>query len=171
MARIRRRSTASQFVSIGNLDDLQGDMKQLASGIRRLPVAVGKRAVSSAVTRGTASFFETARSATPRRTGMMASLLQKKVHHRLVGGKAGFFSLRIGFDKRKSFYAVMVEEGTKKRFRRTGAVLRSASGRIQPTNFFKNIFRQHAPAMARNIAVELRKGFERAAKKYLPNAR
>lgn len=169
MAR-RRRQSGSGFVGLEGIDSFSEDLKRLEKGLRQLPDRVAKRAISSAVTRGTAGFLEEAMGVTPKgKTGNLVSGLGKKSVARITEGKGGVFKLRIGFDRAKAPHAILVEDGTKSRYTKSGVFVGAYRGKVTARRFFVNLTRTRAPDIAAAIVAELKKGFQRVAKKYLPN--
>lgn len=170
MARLRKLSSGSELVGVENLPDLAADIKQLQKGIALLPEKVGKRAVTSAVTRATKGFKAEVAAKTPRgKTGNLLAGLGHKTTHGSKRNSGGFFKVRIGFNRGTAPHAILVEDGTKPRYTKSGLFVGAYRGRMPKSDFFKNLIRQKAPAISQEMVTELQKGFLRLAKKYLPN--
>ena len=152
-----------QSIGMANVREFDRDIRQMRDAFRSLPSAIARKYIRKAVTEATKSLRSEVRAATPKGlTGNLRKGLSTKFKYRSEG--AGFFSFRVGFDRKKAPHALLVEEGTKPRYTKKGAY----RGRGPARRFFKPLIERHAPSVAQRLAERLRAGLEQAMRESLP---
>lgn len=159
------RTFGQDWVTISNVDSLTRDMRRMRDAFRTLDKKVGRKYVRKAVTEATKSFKQDLRRATPKATGVMRKGIRSSFKMKSSG--AGFFKLRIGFDRSKAPHALLIEEGTKLRRTKSGA----NRGRVAPQHFLRGLTNAQARAISQRIAERLKVYLEAILKKSLPNTK
>lgn len=177
-----RFTKPNTFVAVANAGELDKEMGRLMKAYRELPLKVARRSLRKVVTREARLFKNTVKFITPLgKTGNLRRGFGESFRYR-PDKDSGFFGYRIGFDKKKSPHALMVEEGTAARFRKIllgrvknkrgrwkkvtiDNVYNGYSGRMPKNPFLKTTFERSAGAIAQGIARGLATELDRILRK------
>ena len=178
MARKTFQRSTSQFVQIKDVDRMWKEMDRLRLGFKKLPKQMARKAVREAVMDAVKGYRTELRNITPVQQGYSSKTKvtkSGKVKRVKRGGTlkkgirtafkystkgAGFFKLRIGFDRAKAPHAILVEDGTKNRKTQSGA----GRGRVVPRKFNATLAAARAPGIAQQMAQNLRESLEKYLK-------
>ena len=155
--------------------DLDAYVANFMRAMQDAPPKFAKSVVRSAVNRVTKPFKERISSNAPFLKGNLKSNVKSQTR---FGKNKFYFSAQVGYDKRKSPHALLMEEGTKRRKTRGDTQDRfgmsykqpANRGRIIPRRFLAGVYREMSRQMSVSMAEELKKSWERAVKRSLKKA-
>lgn len=150
-------------LEMSNAAQVNRDIRMMRHAFQSLPAKIGRKYVRKAVTEATKPLRQELRSITPKgRTGNLRKGITQQFRYRPKG--AGFFSFRLGFDRKKAPHAVMLEEGTKVRRTKSGA----NRGRGPSLRFFREHMEAKSAGIGQRIAERLRAYLEQAMQESMP---
>ena len=160
-----RNATRSNRDSLLHMDDeLQRWVSEFARGMKTLPKDVAKKGVRRAALVAGNKFKERLKVVAPvNKNGSLKRPGRSTKFHRGMRG----FTVRIGYDKKKVYWATMVEDGTKQRRTKPGGFFKSGAnrGRVTPRHFLKTMYTRYANQLANDMAKQLKLAFESQIRK------